>query len=77
MPEQQVCYYAIHSNEAGEKRVRFGVSRRKEAQIETSLATWQKISALIAKNGCRLIKIKANGTARGGLPAAGSQPGTR
>ncbi len=63
MPLQKVCYYAIRRDDAGETRVRFGISRRREAQIETSLETWEKISELVAGDGFRLIKIKANGSA--------------
>jgi hypothetical protein len=57
---EEVCYYAIYKNKGGEDRIRFGVSRRTTAQIDTSLAMWQKIYALIANSSYRLVKIKAN-----------------
>ncbi len=66
MAVQKVCYYAITKNKEGEARVRFGVCLRKEAQIDTRYATWEKISALIVNDGYRLVEIKKNGTARVG-----------
>ncbi len=68
MTQQRTCYYAVYRNGEGEKRVSFGLSRRREAQIETSLDTWEKISDLITGDGCRLVKVSANGTARGSKP---------
>ena len=66
MTQDKTCYYAIRVDKAGEKRVRFGASRRKDAQIETCLATWSKIAVLLAKNGCRLVEIGPNGRTRKG-----------
>jgi hypothetical protein len=60
VPEQKICYYTIHRDATGEKRVRFGTSCRREAQIDVGLAQWERICLLIASNGCRLVKI--NGT---------------
>ena len=63
MSAQRICYYRVGKAKTGERRVRFGVSRRREAQVDTSLATWQRISVLIIGDGYRLVEIKANGTA--------------
>lgn len=65
MRRQKVCYYAIRRNAAGETRVRFGISRRREAQIETSFEIWERVSELAGADGFRLVEI--NGAAN---PAA-------
>jgi hypothetical protein len=59
--KRRVCYYAFCKSEKGETRVRFGLSHRREAQIDASLALWRQISELMEKRGCQLVRIKANG----------------
>lgn len=74
MLARRVCYYTIRTTETGETRVRFGLCRRQEAQIDASLTTWEQISALLEKKGCQLVKIRPNGTAREDKPRRKSNP---
>lgn len=48
---EKVCFFSIVPVESSEDYVRFGVTRRPEAQVLTSLHTWSRIRALLAFDG--------------------------
>jgi hypothetical protein len=56
VPAARVCYYAITRDAAGNVRVRYGASRRAEAQIIATLERWLRICQNLEADGYRLVR---------------------
>jgi DNA-binding CsgD family transcriptional regulator len=69
VPAEKVCYYAISKDEAGRVRVRYGTSRRAEAQMSATLETWSRVSEELRAEGYRLVDSE-EGKAGGRAPSS-------
>ena len=64
MDSGKICYFEMVPDDGNFQMIRFGVCRRPEAQIVTNPNTWEKIAAIIVRDGYRLVEIRPNGIAR-------------
>ena len=49
--QRRVCFFTRLTTDHGQSQVRFGVTRRPEAQIITSADSWLRIRGLLAADG--------------------------
>ncbi len=52
------CYHTVTKDERGADRVRFGLSRRPEAQITVTCERWQRLSRRLADGGYRMVEVQ-------------------
>lgn len=64
MIARKVCYFEILPCDQKRKMVRYGISRRPEAQITTEHAKWKRICQLLQDDGYRLVEIQSDGPIR-------------
>ena len=58
VPVERICYYTTDKDEMGADRVRFGLSRRPQAQIIVTCERWQCISKRLADGGYRVVEVQ-------------------
>ncbi|GEM_PF-3008422 len=55
--EQKICYFTLCSGGANRECVRFGLTRRPEAQIVSSREAWLRVRRYLLSDGYDLVEI--------------------
>jgi hypothetical protein len=67
MPKEKVCYFTVVRRGAEVVAVRFGFSRQKSSQIETTDANWREFSRRLREQGFRLVEYPDGASATPGM----------
>ncbi len=59
--DKKRCYFIVCLNGTGAKCIRFGLSRRREAQIVSSQEAWRRVRKYLVADGYEVIEVTEEG----------------